>query len=62
MEELDDASIVCSADDNLDLEALNLICSDISEGLGDGCCDPVCLQTPVSQKKRSCLRLKKKTV
>ena len=62
VEELDDASIVCSADDNLDLEASNLICSDILDGLGDGGCDPVCLQTPVSPKKRSCLGLKKKTV
>jgi hypothetical protein len=57
---LDDTSTICSADDNIDLEALNLICSEISEGLGDGGCDPVCLQTPVSQKKGSHPRHKKK--
>jgi len=57
---LDDASIVCSNDDGIDLEALNFICSEISEGLGDGGCDPKCLQTPVSRKKSPC-RHKKKT-
>jgi hypothetical protein len=57
---LDDASTVCSNDDNMDLEASNLTCSEISEGLGDGGCDPVCLQTLVSQKKRPRPRQKKK--
>jgi hypothetical protein len=57
---VDDASTFCSNDDVLDLEALNLICSEISEWLGDGGCDPKCLQTPVSQKKDS-RRQKKKT-
>ena len=57
---LDDASTVCSNDDGIDLEALNFICSEISEGLGDGGCDPKCLQTPVSWKKSPC-RHKKKT-
>jgi hypothetical protein len=57
---VDDASTICSNDDVLDLEDLNLICSEISEGLGDGGCDPKCLQTPVSQKKGS-RRQKKKT-
>lgn len=33
---LDDASTICSHDDGIDLEALNLICYKISEGLGDG--------------------------
>jgi hypothetical protein len=50
---VDDASTICFNDDNIDLEALNLICSEISKGLGDGGCDPKCLQTPVSQKKGS---------
>jgi hypothetical protein len=50
---VDDASTICSNDDYIDLEALNLICSEILEGLGDGGCDPKCLQTPVSQKKGS---------
>ena len=40
---LDDVSTVCSTEDNIDLEALNLICSEISKGLGDGGCDPLCL-------------------
>jgi len=50
---LDDASTVCSLEDNLELEALNFICSQISEGLGDGGCDPLCLQTPVSQTTKA---------
>ena len=45
----EDASTVYSNDDNVDLDALNLICSDIAEGLGDGGCDPLILQTPLSQ-------------
>jgi hypothetical protein len=49
---VEDASTVCSNDDSVDLEALNFICSDIVEGLGDGGCDPLILQTPVSQNKR----------
>jgi hypothetical protein len=57
---LDDVSTVCSIEDNIDLEALNLICSEISEGFGDGGCDPLCLQTPLSQNKRSRSRYKKK--
>ena len=32
----DDASTVCSIEDKIDVEALNLICSEISEGLCDG--------------------------
>jgi hypothetical protein len=44
----DDASSLCSIEENIDLEALNFICSGVSEGLGDGGCD---LQTPVSPKK-----------
>jgi hypothetical protein len=57
---VDDASTVCSNDDNIDIEALNLICSEISEGLGDGGCDPKCLQIPVSHKRRSRPGQKKK--
>ena len=57
---LDDVSTVCSTEDNIDLEALNLICSEISEGLGDGGCDPLWLQTPLSQNKRTRSRYKKK--
>jgi hypothetical protein len=33
---VEDASTVCSTEDNVDLEALNLICSGIAKGLGDG--------------------------
>ena len=47
------ASTVCSFDGNLDLEALNIICSDILEGLGDEGCDHMYLHTPISQKKSS---------
>jgi len=50
---VDDASSLCSNDDYLGVEGLNLICSEISEGLGDGGCDPKCLQTSISQKKGS---------
>ena len=49
---VEDVSTVCSNDDSVDLEALNLICSDVIEGLGDGGCDPLILQTPVSQSRR----------
>jgi hypothetical protein len=48
---VEDASTECSNVDNVDLEDLNLICSEIAEGLGDGGCDPLILQTPVSLKK-----------
>jgi hypothetical protein len=61
----DDTSTLCSNEENIDLEALNLICAEISEGLGDGGCDPKCLQTPISLKKGACKgirpRQKKKT-
>lgn len=57
---LDDASTVCSLEENLDLEALNFICSEISEGLGDGGCDPLCLQTPVSHKTKARSKNRKK--
>jgi hypothetical protein len=40
---IDDTSTVCSLDENMDLEALNLICVEISEDLGDEGCDPLCL-------------------
>jgi len=57
---LGDASSVCSLDENLDLDALNLICAEISEDLGDGGYDPVCLQTPISHLKKSRSKNKKK--
>jgi hypothetical protein len=57
---LDDVSTVGSTEDNIDLEAMNLICSEISEGLGDGGYGPLCLQIPISHKKRSSSRYKKK--
>jgi hypothetical protein len=44
-------SSVCS-EDNVDIDALNTICSEIAESLGDGGCDPLCLHTPLSQIKR----------
>ena len=50
---LGDASTVCSVDEDLDLDALNHICAEISEDLGDGGCDPLCLQTPISHLKKS---------
>ena len=37
----------------MDLDALNLICAEITEDLGDGGCDPLCLQTPLSHYKKS---------
>jgi hypothetical protein len=58
----DEVSTVASFEDVLDLDALNLICSEVAEGLGDGGCDPVCIQTPVSRPSRSCRpkKIKKK--
>jgi hypothetical protein len=49
----DDLSSVCSLDDRIDLEALNFICSEISEVLGDGGCDSKWSHTPISQSKKS---------
>jgi hypothetical protein len=57
---VEDASMVCSTEDNLDLETLNLICSNMAEGLGDGGCDPLILQTPISQRASVQLRNKKR--
>jgi hypothetical protein len=57
---LDDTSTVCSLEENMDLEALNLICAEISENLGDGGCDSLCLQTPISHSKKSRSKLNKK--
>jgi hypothetical protein len=56
----DDVSTVCSLEDDFDLETLNLICSEISEGLGDGGYDPLCLQTPVSQNTKACSKNREK--
>jgi len=49
---IDDTSTVCSVEETVDLEMLNLICADIAEDLCDGGCDPLCLQTPVSRSKK----------
>jgi len=49
---LDDGQSMGSEGDILDFEALNLICAEAAEVLGDGGCDPVCLRSPVSQKPR----------
>jgi hypothetical protein len=49
---VDDVSSVCSLEENMDLDALNLICAEITEDLGDGGCDPLCLQTPLSHFKK----------
>ena len=57
-----DASTVCSVDEDLDLDALNHICAEISEDLGDGGCDPLCLQTPISHLKKSRSKNKKKII
>jgi hypothetical protein len=59
---VEDASTVCFNDDSVDLEGLNFICSDIVEGLGDGGCDLLILQTPVSQNKRGRPRHKTKKI
>ena len=55
-----DASTLCSTEEILDLEALNFICSEVSEDLGGGGCDPLCLQTPISPIKRSRCGTRKK--
>jgi hypothetical protein len=47
----DDTSTLCSNEESINFQALNLICAEISKGLGDRGCDPKCLQTPISQKK-----------
>ena len=57
---LGDASTVCSVDEDLDLDALNHICAEISEDLGDGGCDPLCLQTPASLKTKARSKNRKK--
>jgi hypothetical protein len=59
---LDDASTVCSLEENMDLDALNLICAKISKDLGDGGYDPLCLQTPISQLKKFRSKNNKKKV
>jgi hypothetical protein len=56
---VEDASSTCSLDDSVDLEALNLICSEILEGLGAWGCDPLILQTPISLKSSTHPRHKK---
>jgi hypothetical protein len=38
---VEDASTICSNEDSVDLEALNLICPEVAEGIGDGGCDPL---------------------
>jgi hypothetical protein len=57
---VDDVSSVCSLEENMDLDALNLICAEITEDLSDGGCDPLCLQTPLSHFKKSKSSLNKK--
>jgi hypothetical protein len=57
---LDETSTVCSLDENLDLQSLNLICSEVAKDLGDGGCDPLCLQTPLSQFKKKKGKSRKK--
>jgi hypothetical protein len=49
---VDETTSICSLDENFDLEALNLICSEITEDLGDGGYDTLCLQTPISHYKK----------
>lgn len=44
---VEDASTECSVDDEVDFEALNLICSEIAEGLDGTGCDPEIVQPPV---------------
>ena len=56
----DGASTVCSIEHKIDAKALNLIGSEISEGLCDGRYDPLCLQIPLPQNKRSRSRYMKK--
>jgi hypothetical protein len=56
----DDTSTVCSDENCLDLEALNLICSEVVEVLGDGGVDAKCLRTPVLPSKRASSKSSKK--
>ena len=58
---VDDVSSVCSLEENMDLDALNLICAEITEDLGDGGCDPLCLQTPLSHYKKSRSKINEKS-
>ena len=60
MNRVDDAVTDCSNDDYLDLETLNLICSEVGEYLGDGGCDPIDLHTPLSPKQSRKSKGKKK--
>jgi hypothetical protein len=57
---VEETSSICSLEEKIDLEALNLICSEIAEDLGDGGCDPLCLQTPISQYKKKKYKSRKK--
>jgi len=58
---VDVVSSVCSLEENMDLDALNLICAEITEDLGDGGCDPLCLQTPLSHYKKSRSKINEKS-
>ena len=57
---VDETTSICSLDENFDLEALNLICLEITEDLGDGGCDPLCLQTNISHYKKVRAKNRKK--
>jgi hypothetical protein len=57
---LDETSSVCSLEENLELEALNLICSDITEDLGDGGCDLCVYRPPYHSIKRHVQRVGRK--
>jgi hypothetical protein len=57
---VEETSSICSLEEKIDLEALNLICFEIAEDLDDGGCDPLCLQTPISQYKKKSLRVGRK--
>jgi hypothetical protein len=54
-----DENSVGSIEDNPDIEALNLICEEVAECLGDGGCNPFDLQTPVSLNKNKSVKKKK---
>ena len=44
----------------MDLDALNLICAEITEDLGDGGCDHLSLQTLLSHYKKSRSKINEK--
>jgi hypothetical protein len=57
---LDETSTVCSLDENLDLQSLNLICSEVAEDLGDGAVTLYVYRPPYHNSKRKKVRVGRK--